>query len=752
MVAARLIGSHLGAVYTLGEEEFLKEADNISQISGLEEKEAWVEDFRHNNISASFDDRILTVLKTVMFKNYNFLSNINDYDIDVLRYLSFFPGRWIEDIELKDALFPYNKSAFARIKLQLLPKLIKFGYLSQNGTSYQMHNLIAAFILQHLKETYADKMRESFASEICENIFCKAEPEDIASKRFIVTRLLGDREAEADVISKSLFKMLYEDCYSAVDSLYGSEEYNELALIKLEYKDGASLAFLDLTNLSEENNCGVTDIIKRGDLNGEPTLIRYIKLIPPKTERNYIFVQPDSVLGCRSSVIENRFANGRRHLEFVTFAEGLYEIGDSAFDSSTRLRGEIVLPDSLSVLGKRAFADTRITGIVFSKSLECIDNEAFVNCSKMKILSPFPDKLRTIGEKAFNNCRSIEKLELPDSVERIESNAFSICRIRELKLPKNLKYLGVGAFSGNRLTGELAIDKEKVVVESAVFFMCPDLKVIYLNDGDSDLTDRKRDELNDRRGKGREFKDYHFDDNGLYINDGIEEIPAYAFEYVTGNRENVRKEIYLPESLTVIGARAFIDNLAVEKVNCGQKLEVIENFAFSHCRKLKSIVLPQSLKTIGEGAFSFCAFESIELPEHLKCIGKEAFYWCEKLEGTILLPSDLLEIGDSAFAHCNRITVELALGRNIKKIGSKAFGCRWTPGEKGEVILPKSLEFIGNQALYPIDDLVTFCFLNPNTMIGSCFIDSRNILIKGYPDSTAERYATENGLKFEYIS
>ena len=70
--------------------------------------------------------------------------------------------------------------------------------------------------------------------------------------------------------------------------------------------------------------------------------------------------------------------------------------------------------------------------------------------------------------------------------------------------------------------------------------------------------------------------------------------------------------------------------------------------AFSTCR-LRGLILPDSLETIGIGAFGYNGFEEIVIPDNVKTIEDGGFEYCSNLK-TITLPASLVSIGASAFA------------------------------------------------------------------------------------------------------
>ena len=78
--------------------------------------------------------------------------------------------------------------------------------------------------------------------------------------------------------------------------------------------------------------------------------------------------------------------------------------------------------------------------------------------------------------------------------------------------------------------------------------------------------------------------------------------------------------------------------------------------AFSECKNLRSICLPQSITDIGDYAFAYSDLRNISLSEGVKSIGEWAFDGCESLN-TINLPDSLTNIGEGAFFGCRGLTI-----------------------------------------------------------------------------------------------
>ena len=125
------------------------------------------------------------------------------------------------------------------------------------------------------------------------------------------------------------------------------------------------------------------------------------------------------------------------------------------------------------------------------------------------------------------------------------------------------------------------------------------------------------------------------------------------------------KEVVLPPSVKEIGEYAFADS-GLEKINL-ENVEKIGNSAFNGCKSLKEIVLPPSVKEIGKQAFAHSGLEKISL-KNIEKIGNYAFYRCENLKEVEL--SSVKEIGEDAFENSGLEKINL---ENVEKIGDFAF-------------------------------------------------------------------------------
>ena len=94
---------------------------------------------------------------------------------------------------------------------------------------------------------------------------------------------------------------------------------------------------------------------------------------------------------------------------------------------------------------------------------------------------------------------------------------------------------------------------------------------------------------------------------------------------------------------------------------------------FRGCSNLTSVTIPNSVTVIGDRAFQNCSgLTSIIIPNLVTSIGNYAFYGCSGLTGSLIIPNSVTSIGSYAFQNCNGLT-SVTLPNSVSSIGSNAF-------------------------------------------------------------------------------
>ena len=109
------------------------------------------------------------------------------------------------------------------------------------------------------------------------------------------------------------------------------------------------------------------------------------------------------------------------------------------------------------------------------------------------------------------------------------------------------------------------------------------------------------------------------------------------------------KKVIIPEGVVSIGAHAFALCKGLTEIIVPDSVTEIGHHAFRDCRGLKKVVLSKNLKTLSIGLFSFCYLHEPEiiLPEGLEVIESGAF-WSAGSFG-LVIPDSVKEIGVGAF-------------------------------------------------------------------------------------------------------
>lgn len=173
-----------------------------------------------------------------------------------------------------------------------------------------------------------------------------------------------------------------------------------------------------------------------------------------------------------------------------------------------------------------------------------------------------------------------------------------------------------------------------------------------------------------------------------FLPDKLERIEDGAFSNaaLTGT-------VTLPEGLKYV---AGFGNTKITNVHFPSTLEEIGGFAFSGCSSLMtSVSFPESLIKIGDSAFSNSAISgNLVLSDNLEYIGDSAFNNCTNLTGSLTIPSRISEIKRGSF-YGSGFSGTLTLPNGLVRIGPIAF---YGTNFKGELHIPESVTSIDGRA------------------------------------------------------
>lgn len=171
----------------------------------------------------------------------------------------------------------------------------------------------------------------------------------------------------------------------------------------------------------------------------------------------------------------------------------------------------------------------------------------------------------------------------------------------------------------------------------------------------------------------------------------IESIGKYAF---SGCKK--LKNIIIPQHVSSLEEEAFRACESLKVIDIPQRVEKIEQYAFSDCISLEKVVIPQKVGVLDDCVFQRCAnIREVELPENITSINRHAFSKCEKLE-EITIPDSVKIIGSRAFEKCSSLESIIVPDSVVSFSASIFAGCT----NLKKVVLPNTIEELGYGVFY----------------------------------------------------
>ncbi|MDD6202575.1 MAG: leucine-rich repeat protein, partial [Lachnospiraceae bacterium] len=387
--------------------------------------------------------------------------------------------------------------------------------------------------------------------------------------------------------------------------------------------------------------------------------------------------------------IKNYAFEGCSSLKSVDLPEGLTTLGvnnsGSAFANCTSL-SQVYIPASLEEVHLGQFEGCPLdgSGVTFGDNITQIPNYLFAKSSIKKIA--IPDTVTEIGNYAFQYCENLESIDFSDNTRTIGKYAFYGCTaLKELQLPSGVTEIGSHTFGGCTSIEEVILPKGLTTLGSnttgCVFDGCTSLSRVFIP---KSLTT-----IGAGAGGCGLFSNCPLDGNDFEFEDGIEAIPEYLFE-----KSNI-KEIVIPDTVKTIGQYAFSNCDSLTGITLSEGLQSIDKFAFYKCAALKNIQIPDSVTSLGTNIFDGCTYLDkfpVSVNSKLEGIPKYAFANTQNIK-SVRIPKNVTVIAESAF---NSSAVEnVTIGESVSTIDLNAFkNC--TKLVKVDMSTATSLKTFGN--------------------------------------------------------
>ena len=318
---------------------------------------------------------------------------------------------------------------------------------------------------------------------------------------------------------------------------------------------------------------------------------------------------------------------------------------------------------SVTELSVRAFSNcTDLSSIIIPESITDIDEWVFVGCSSLTSVV-FNAKncqyLNSMEEAIFKDS-PITSFIIGDQVEAIPHALCSgLTQLTSIIIPQSVTSIGKGAFLGCRGLTSIEIPENVANIGTNAFFNCNNLVSIVYN---------------------AKHCLYAQDNMGYYANplfsrcivssfiigDKVESIPSKFCSYLGGFTS-----IIIPESVTSIGVQAFSYCTSLNNVVFNAKNYQSQGVIFNEC-PITSFIITDKIEVIPDYLCSgLNKLESIIIPQNVTSIGDYAFSGCSSLK-SVSIPKGVTSIGANAFSSCYGIT-SIHIPNGLETIGNRAF-------------------------------------------------------------------------------
>ena len=318
-----------------------------------------------------------------------------------------------------------------------------------------------------------------------------------------------------------------------------------------------------------------------------------------------------------------------------------------------------------TICNEAFYNNYNISTVIIPDSVTRIGTEAFYYCKSLTSVV-IGDSVTSIGSSAFYNCSSLTSVVIGDSVTSINSETFYYCKsLTSVVIGDSVTSIGYGAFKYCSSLTSVVLGDSVTNIGRYAFEDCSSLTSVVLGDSVTSISNDAFDGCTKLFTEKDFIKYVKINDNPYYLalevtNKNFSTYTIQPSTKILG--ENLFKNcsrlssIEIPDSVTSIGYGAF-GGSSLTSIVIPDGVTSIGSSAFNSCSSLTSIVIGDSVTSISSFAFYRCySLTSIEIRDSVTSIGNRAFEACSSLE-SIVIPDSVTFIGEFAFFGCSKLTI-----------------------------------------------------------------------------------------------
>ena len=353
------------------------------------------------------------------------------------------------------------------------------------------------------------------------------------------------------------------------------------------------------------------------------------------------------------------------------FSSNVTTIAERAFQECKYLT-KISIPDTVTTISNYAFIDcVNLKSIKLPSKLTAIPGYCFIRDTSLETIT-IPDTVTSIGRYSFY-MSGLKNVVIPKKTASIEPYAFAYCEaLTSIKIPNYVTTVREHAFAYCDSLTEAVIGKRIQTLEEYAFMSDPALKTVYFRGSE--------EQWNALNFKASVFSDTHCTLSFDYNDD---------FNVVNGVLKSYEGEdtvIVIPDNVKSIGEGAFRNcDIPITSITLSDSVTGIERYAFAGCKSLTQVNISKSVSFIGAAPFSGCtALERINVQDgNTSFVSKNGVLYSKDMKTLVAypcalpgesytVPSTVTSIYERAFAN-NKYLVTINIAGQVKTICDRTF-------------------------------------------------------------------------------
>ncbi len=359
--------------------------------------------------------------------------------------------------------------------------------------------------------------------------------------------------------------------------------------------------------------------------------------------------------------------NNNKDITKVTIPENVQRIGDSAFENCRKLEivehyGKELNLASHVFYGCSSFAYFHTTATKISHGMHAFLGTKLFDKDGFLILDAGEERVLCDYKLPIAQA----ELTIPNGVTMIgtytfgESDNFnknSNKKLRKVNIPASVKHIGGSAFSGATSLQSVVLQEGLLSIGGMAFFDCTSLRKIYIPSSVENIADGAfyRCDVTIYGKEGTVAQAYaNKHKHPFVVADAVMEVKEELIDFIVDDGKlkkylGTDANVVIPEKVHTIGSFSCHENDVIQRLEIGNQVETIGEYAFLSCHSLTDVKICGNVKVIGECAFQFSSVSYVEIEEGVEEIGEQAFGYLSAMGATVVVPESVTQIGTDAF-------------------------------------------------------------------------------------------------------